>query len=61
MQSINIRLISVRPIGTHVIARARAHAPTVAAQLWIEVTFEPVGNDPWSEAYDKVLSLLDVA
>ena len=48
-------------IGTLVVARARADAPTAGARVWIEVTFEPIGNDTWSEAYDQVLSLLDIA
>ena len=61
MQAMHIQLISVRPVGNHVVARARAKAPALAARVWIEVTFEPSGNDPWAEAYNQVLSLLDIA
>ncbi len=61
MQAMHIQLISVRPVGNHVVARARANAPAIAARVWIEVTFEPTGNDPWVEAYNHMLSLLDIA
>jgi len=27
--------------------------PAVTARTWLEVTFEPIGNDAWSEAYDQ--------
>ena len=61
MQPMHIQLISVRPVGSHVVARARANAPAIATRVWIEVTFEPTGNDPWAEAYNHMLSLLDIA
>ncbi len=61
MQSMHIQLISVRAVGNHVVARARANAPAIVARVWIEVTFESTGNDPWAEAYNHVLSLLDIA
>ncbi len=61
MQAMHIQLISVRPVGNHVVARARANAPALAARVWIEVKFQPSGIHPWVEAYNHVLSLLDIA
>lgn len=61
MQAMHLQLIFVKPVGSYFVARARANAPLAAARIWIEITFEPTGNDPWSEAYDRVLGLLDVS
>ena len=60
MQTMHIQLISIPTIGNHIVARARADAPALTARVWIEVTFEPTGNDAWAEAYEHVLSLLDI-
>lgn len=43
-----------------VVARARALAPAVGAKIWVEVAFEPSDYDPWSQAYDRLLRLLDL-
>ena len=40
---------------------ALARAPERGARLWIEVTFEPLRRDAWTEAYDRVLDRLDIA
>ncbi len=42
------------------IARARAKADDEDIRLWFEVTFTPEG-EPWTDAYDRVLALLDIA
>ena len=60
MERIQISLISVVERDGKVVGRARALAPAVGAKIWVEVVFEPSDRDPWSQAYDRVLRLLDL-
>lgn len=59
MQPMTITLISVRTAKRqcHAIAQVTAEC----ARLWIELSFEPQTTDPYAEAYDRVLALLDPA
>ena len=61
MERMSISVVSLVQRNGLAVARARATAPAAGARIWIEVVFEPLGGDPWSEAYDRVLALLDVA
>ena len=60
MHPIAVELISLRPVGTQVVARARAKTADDRARILLEITFRPV-CEPWTEAYDRVLALLDIA
>ncbi len=60
MHQMTVELISLRPAGTRLVARARAKADDEDIRLWFEVTFTPEG-EPWTDAYDRVLALLDIA
>ena len=40
-------------------ARTRALTPDAAAKNWLRVEFERSDGEPWQEALDKVLALLD--
>ena len=59
----HIRIISVTPTDKpdRLKVRARIVAPKVGARLWVELQFQPSGGDPWAQAYDRVVQLLDVA
>lgn len=63
MHTMNITLVSLATTDEagHLVARARAIAPGAHARLWIALRFEPEQPNPWDEAYDRVLQLLDVA
>ena len=53
MEKMRIGLVSLVERDGIVVARARAMAPAAAARIWVEVVFEPSGNDWWAEAYDR--------
>lgn len=61
MERMQISLISVVPRDGIVVARAKATAPAAGSRIWIEVVFEPSDSEPWGEAYDRVLAVLDPA
>lgn len=61
MQRMTIQLTLVRTIDEQVVARAKVEAPEAGARLWIELRFESQRQKPWDEAYERVLSLLDIA
>ena len=60
MHRMTVELISLRSLGTQVVAQARAKTADDRARVWLEITFRPAG-EPWAEAYDRVLDLLDIA
>lgn len=61
MERMQISLVSLVQRHGTVTARARALAPAVGAEIWIKVEFEQSDREPWGEARDRVLSLLDIA
>lgn len=61
MVSMDISLISLRERHGRVTARARALAPDAGAEIWIKVGFERSAQEPWQEARERVLAVLDVA
>ena len=56
-----ISIISLVQRHEHVIVRARASARDAGTQIWIQVEFERSDREPWTEARDRVLAVLDVA
>lgn len=61
MQRMMIEIVAVRSLESSCLARARVLAPYAGARMWIELRFAPRQPDVWSEAYDRVLGLLDPA
>ena len=59
MVSMEILVISLVERHGTVTARARALAPSVGAKIWFKVEFERCACDPWQEARDRVLAVLD--
>ncbi len=59
MERMNINIDSVVQRNGMVIARARALVPSVGARIWIRLEFELSDREPWLEARDRVLSVLD--
>ena len=57
MHRMTVELISLRPIGTQAVARARTTTDDRIARLWIEITFYADG-EPWADAYDRILGFL---
>ena len=61
MVGIEASIISLGQCHEHVSARARALTPDVGAEIWIKVEFERSTLEPWEEARDRVLAVLDPA
>lgn len=61
MEIMSIRILSVEAKADHIVARAYAQAS--AAEIYIRVSFEDVGDDlsKWEQARDQVLRYLDPA
>ncbi len=61
MVSMEISIISLVQRHEHVAVWAKALARDVGTQIWIKVEFERSEREPWTEARDRVLAVLDVA
>lgn len=61
MVSMEISIISLVQRHELVTAWANALASDARTQIWIKVEFERSDREPWTEARDRVLAVLDVA
>ena len=61
MVSMEMPVISLVELHGTVTARARALAPAAGAEIWIQVVFKSSAQEPWSEARDRVLAMLDMS
>lgn len=61
MEEMRIRMVSLVERHGRITARARATAASIGAQIWIKVEFERSEQEPWQEARDRVLALLDIS
>ena len=56
-----ITIVSLVQRHEHVTVWANALASAEGTQIWIKVEFERSNCEPWAEARDRVLAVLDVA
>ena len=61
MVKMDLQVISLILYDGRVIARALATAPATCAEISVKLEFERGEQEPWQEARDRVLAVLDVA
>lgn len=60
MEPMSVTILSIRPRGERIVARAQAKADE--ARIWLEIEFELDAQEcVWTRARDEALRYLDIA